>query len=89
MAIEKKIKILGAVLELTAKHHSQFSLFTAKAGSSKTVPTILIVMGADYSFELISDVHWVPQFFMYKINPRRGVYYSHKNTAVCTSALEN
>ena len=67
----KKIKILGAVLELPAKQHCQFSLFTAKmanglnwqcclAGSSKTAPTILIfsiAMGADYSFELISIVH--------------------------------
>ena len=35
------------------------------AGRSKTAPTILIfsiAMGADYSFELISIVHWVPQF---------------------------
>ena len=38
------------------------------AGSSKTAPTILIfsiAMGADYSFELISIVHSVPQFFMH------------------------
>ena len=47
MAMEK-IKILGAVLELPAKQHCQFSLFTAKmgqmglAGSSKTPPMILI-----------------------------------------------
>ena len=37
------------------------------AASSKTAPTILIfsiAMGADYSFELISSVHWVPAFFM-------------------------
>ena len=50
MAIEK-IKILGAVLELPAKLHCQFSLFTAKmgqigsaycfAGSSKTALRIL------------------------------------------------
>jgi hypothetical protein len=32
MAIEKKIKILGAVLELPAQQHCQFSLFTAKMG---------------------------------------------------------
>ena len=34
------------------------------AGSSKTAPRILIsiAMGADYSFELISIVHWVLQF---------------------------
>ena len=31
MAIEK-IKILGAVLELPAKQHCQFSLFTSKMG---------------------------------------------------------
>ena len=35
------------------------------AGSSKMAPRILIfsiAVGADYSFELISVVHWVPQF---------------------------
>ena len=71
MATEK-IKIVGAVLELQAKQHYQFSLFTRKngpnglnwqcclAGSSKTAPTILIfsiAMGAGYSFELIYIVH--------------------------------
>ena len=79
MAIER-IKILGAVLELPAKHvlpiqpihcengpnglNWQFCL----AGSSKVAPTILIfsiAMGTDYSFELISIVHWLPQFFMH------------------------
>ena len=38
------------------------------AGISKTASTILIfsiAMGADYSFELISIVHWVPQFFIH------------------------
>jgi len=38
------------------------------AGSSKTAPTILIfsiAMGADYSLELISIVHCVPQFFVH------------------------
>ena len=38
------------------------------ASSSKTAPTILIfwiAMGADYSFELISIVNWVPQFSMH------------------------
>ena len=68
MAI-KKIKILGAVLELPAKQHCQFSPFGPLyevngldwqcylAGSSKTAPRILIfsmAMGADYSSELIS-----------------------------------
>ena len=75
MAIEK-IKILGAVLELPAKQHCQFSLFTAKmgqmgpnwqcylTGSSKTAPRIFIfsmAMGADYSFELISNETYAPQ----------------------------
>ena len=69
MAIEK-IKILGAVLELPAKQHCQFSPFgptfevngldwqCSLAGSSKTAPTILIFsidMGADFSFELNSN----------------------------------
>ena len=64
MAIEK-IKILGAVLELPAKQHCQFSPFGPifevngldwqcyLGGSSKTAPSILIfsiAMGADYSF---------------------------------------
>ena len=62
MAIEK-IKILGAVLELPAKQHCQFSPFGPifevngldwqcyLAGISKTAPRILIfsiAMGADY-----------------------------------------
>ena len=64
MAIEK-IKILGAVLELPAKQHCQFSPFGPSfevngldwqcylAGSSKTAPTILIfsiAMGAQPLF---------------------------------------
>ena len=77
MAIEK-IKILGAVLELLAKLHCQFSPFglflrylngldwqCCFAGSSKTAPRILIfsiAMSADYSFELISIETDAPQF---------------------------
>ena len=66
-----------AILELPAKQHCQFSLFTTKmgwigsavylAGSSKTAPKILIfsiVMGADYSFEVKNIENWVPTFFM-------------------------
>ena len=68
MAIEK-IKILGAVLELPAKQHCQFSPFGSifevncynwqcyLGGSSKTAPGILIfsiAMDADYTLELIS-----------------------------------
>ena len=66
MAIEK-IEILGAVLELSAKQHSQFSPFGPNfevngldwqcylAGSSKTAPSILIfsfAIDADYSHEM-------------------------------------
>ena len=63
MAIEK-IKILGAVLELPAKQHCQFSPFGPifevngldwqcyLVGSSKTAPRILIFSIADYSFEV-------------------------------------
>ena len=66
MAI-KKIKILGAVLELPAEQHCQFSPFGPIfevngldwqcyiAGSSKTAPMILIfsiAIGADYSYEM-------------------------------------
>ena len=66
MAIEK-IKILGAVLDLPAKQHYQFSPFGSifevngldwqcyLAGSSKTAPRILIfsiAIGADYLYEV-------------------------------------
>ena len=66
MAIEK-IKILGAVLELSAKQHCQFSPFGPNFGvngldwqyylasSSKTAPRILIfsfAIGANYSYEM-------------------------------------
>ena len=66
MATEK-IKILGAVLELPAKEHCQFSPFGPLyevngldwqfylAGSSKTAPRVLIfsiTMGADYPYEV-------------------------------------
>ena len=57
----KKMKILGAVLELPAKQHCWFGQFGQNgldwqcclAGNSKTAPRILIfsmAMGADYSF---------------------------------------
>ena len=74
MAI-KKIKILVAVLEPSAKQQCQFSpfgpFFEANgldwqcylAGSSKTATRILIflmAMGADYSFELIFIETYVP-----------------------------
>ena len=77
MAIEK-IKILGAVLELQAEQHCQFSLSIYRengpngfdwqcclAGSTKTAPRILnfsIAMGADYSFELIFIETYAPKF---------------------------
>ena len=76
MAIEK-IKILGAVLELPAKQHCQFSPFgpffeingldwhCCPAGRSKTAPRILtfsMAMGADCTFELISIKTCAPQF---------------------------
>ena len=77
MAIEK-IKILGAVLELPAKQHCQFSPFgpifevngldwqCSLAGSSKTAPRILsfsIAIGADYSYEVKNSEIWTPAFF--------------------------
>ena len=46
------------------------------AESFKTAPTILIfstAMGADYSLELISIVHWVPQIFMHNNSILGGV----------------
>ena len=77
MAIEK-IKILGAVLELPAKQHCQFSPFgpifevngldwhCCLASSSKTAPRILIfsiAIGADYSYEMKnSEIYRRPYF---------------------------
>ena len=86
MAIEK-IKILGAVLELPANQHCQFSPFTSKngpnglnwqcciAGSSKTAPRILIfsiATDANYSFEVKNIEVLVPAFF------------KHNNSSVAT-----
>ena len=80
MAIEK-IKILGAVLELPAKQHCQFSPFGPLyevngldwqcylAGSSKTAPRILIfsiAIGADYSFDIKSGFSIAPAFSLHK-----------------------
>ena len=80
MAIEK-IKILGAVLELPAKQHCQFSPFGPfyevngldwqcyLAGSSKTAPRILIfsiAIGANYSFDIKSSFSIVPAFSLHK-----------------------
>ena len=77
MVIEK-IKILGAVLELPAKQHCQFSPFgptsevngldwqCCLAGSSKTAPRILIfsiAIDADYSYEVKNSEIWAPAFF--------------------------
>ena len=74
MAIEK-IKILGAVLELSAKQHCQFSpIFEVNglgwqcylAGSSKTAPRILIfpiAIGANYSYEVKNNEIYAPAFF--------------------------
>ena len=79
MAIEK-IEILGAVLELPAKQHCQFSPFGPifevngldwqcyLAGSSKTAPRILIfsiAMGAKPSFYLKSIAIWAPAIFLH------------------------
>ena len=77
MAIEK-IKIPGAVLELPANQHCQFSPFgpffevngldwhCCLAGSSKTAPGILIfsiAICAHYSFEVKNIEIWPPAFF--------------------------
>ena len=60
------------------------------ADSSKTAPTILffsIAMCADYSFKLISIVHWVPQFFMHNksilgwVKTFCGIPWQHKRPA--------
>ena len=70
MAIEK-IKIMGAILELLAKKHCQFSPFgpifevngldwqCCLAGSSKTAPRIWIfsiATGANYSYAFSSMI---------------------------------
>ena len=79
MEIEK-IKILGAILELPAKQHCQFSPFgqifevnrldwqCSSAGSSKTAPRILIfsiAIGADYSFDIKSGFSIAPAFSLH------------------------
>ena len=76
----KKIKILGAVLELPAKQRCQFSPFGpifevngldwqyCSAGSSKTAPRVLtfsIFIDADYSYEVKNSEIWAPAFFMH------------------------
>ena len=51
------------------------------ATSSKTATTILIfsiAMDTDYSFELISIVYWLPQFFMHNKSILSGVKYEVK-----------
>ena len=71
MAIEK-IKILGAVLELPAKQHC-----------SKMAPriwTFSIVIGADYSFELISIETYAPQFIGHNI-------FFPRQCDLCTNVL--
>ena len=82
MAIEK-IKILGAVLELPAKQHCQFSPFGPifevngldwqcyLAGSSKRAPRNLIfsiAMGAEYLFYVKFIATRAPTFFGYIIS---------------------
>ena len=78
MAVEK-IKILGAVLELPAKQHCQFSPFGPifevwqcyLAGSSKRVPRILSfssAMGANKLFYVKSIALYAPTFFGYTIS---------------------
>ena len=75
MAIET-IKIQGAVLELPAKQHCQFSPFgplfkvngmdlhCCLAGSSNMTPRIFsIAIGADYSNEVKNSEIWQPIFF--------------------------
>jgi hypothetical protein len=77
MAIET-IKILGAVLELSAKQHCQFSPIgpisevnglnwhCCLADSSKKALRILIfsiVRSADYSYEVKNSEIWAPAFF--------------------------
>ena len=77
MAI-KKIKFLGAILELPDKQHCQFSQFgpifevngqnwhCCLAGSSKMAPRILIfsiAIGADYSYKMKNSEIWAAAFF--------------------------
>ena len=79
MAIEK-VKILGAIFEVPARQHFQFSPFGSflqccLAGSSKTAPRILIfsiAMGGDYLFEEKN------------IEIRAPVFFKHKNSFVAT-----
>ena len=60
----------------TTANSAHLAHFGGVAGSSKTAGRILIfsiAMVADYSFELISIAHWVPQFFMHNKSILNGV----------------
>ena len=64
MAI-KKIKILGALLELPAKQHCQLGQI---GQSSQNLIFFLIAMGANYSSYVKSIPTYAPTFFVYIIS---------------------
>ena len=94
----KKIKILGAALELLARQHCRLGQlgpilrkmgWIGNAGSSKTAPRILIfriVLGAEYLFYVKSIVPYAPTFFGYIISVLASVNSPRKIVWLC---LEN
>ena len=69
----------GAILELPAKQHYQLTYSPRKWAKWAELAMLFSLQlqngphdfdffnchGANYSFELISSVHWIPQFFMH------------------------
>ena len=77
----KKIKILGAILELPAKQHCQFSPFGPFSWW-------IGFMGTDYSIELISIETYAPQFIGHN-KFFRGIVNKNANTVDCKSIHSN
>ena len=101
MVIEK-IKILGAVLELPAKQHCQFSPFgptsevngldwqCCLAGGSKMAPRILIfsiAIGADYSYDVKNGEIWAPTFLKHNNSFIATVYFRFHLNTLCMLLL--
>ena len=57
--LKRKIKILGAILELPTKQHSQFSLFTVKMGKMDWIGSSVY----------LAAPKWPPQFFQLPWGP--------------------
>ena len=90
MAIEKKSKFWGPFwsYQLSSPANSAYSpckwaelsvLFSWQLQKDPHNFDFSITMGADYSFELIYIVHWVPQFFMHNRSILSEVHWIKKD----------